>query len=308
MENLKYINLESNFIRAFSISEYLPSSILTIRINKNIMNFTSDKSIAFSSLELYDLSYNLLTDLDFKNVLDGFKKLKYFYLNNNFLQNIETENFNSMPDLRVLDLNFNLINFIESGAFNSLQNLEKLSIAFNKIQNLNKETFMNLEQLKYLNLSFNLLDYLEDGLFNDLLSLKELDLSSNCLKYIQNYLFKNQINLLALHLQSNLDLTFNFKSLSSLILIKNIYVSYETLTNKDNRIFISKFLDLTINRNLNGVIFYNSINILMDNVQVDCNLTLFFIRKNIHLNFKNDHDFTNFWKNCHLFNFKDLKL
>ena len=228
-----------------------------------------------------------------------------------------------MTQLEYLNLENNLISFIESHSFLDLINLETLILSLNKLSNFNDTfIFSPLSSLKYLNLSSNQIELIQTHLFKDLFKLETLDLSLNRIRLIQSFGLNHLLNLRNLHLNENDDDFFSIESNTSMFhldSIQNIFISKSILNNKEENVlkFLSLFEEKTkrqlIKRNVLGISFFKSLFLTSkyDSPQsnkYDCNLTLFFIRKNVHFNFKTETEIFDYFSQCSLISIKNTAL
>lgn len=247
-----------------------------------------------------DLSFNQIKDLDLHLLfydLNLFSCIRLL-LDNNRIERIKQNDFIVFTELNKLDLSFNQINSIHSNSFLNLSFLESLSLSHNKIKYINGKLFENLLFLKHLNLSSNLMEYLEPNVFDNLEILIDLDLRNNKLKILTNEVFKYLNKLMNLYLENNLNLIISPQSLSYLESIQNIHMDLSVLSNETNKINIIRSFNLRTIRQLEGIKFYNSINFLYSEKNVDCKLTLFYTKQNLKINLKFEDQFFDFWEYC----------
>lgn len=238
---------------------------------------------------------------------DDLNYLNELYFTNNSIKKIAKYDLNIFRKLVCLKIDSNEINSIETGAFKNLEMLEFLTLAKNNISYLNKDLFLNLYQLQHLNLSFNFIEFLEDDIFFDLYNLYLLDLSYNKLKIIQNGLFKNQNLLSSIYLNSNEDLILDLNFTNGLVSINSFYISYKTLKKQENKISIFKSINFITERVLDGLIFLRSIDFYLYEKEHDCELILFFLKRNIKINLRTEQDVDYFLDNCYSFIFNRFK-
>ena len=188
------------------------------------------------------------------------------------------------------------------------------------ILSLNKLTYFNdtfiffsLSSLKHLNLSSNQIEIIQSNLFDSLFKLETLDLSLNRIRFIQSFALNSLLNLRNLHLNENDDrlLIETNSSFSHLDSIQNIYLSKSILFNKDNnfKIFFNLFAQKQkqVNKSVLGISFYKSLFLISEHYsQYDCNFTLFFIRRNIHFNFRTESNIFDYFDQCSLLVIKNV--
>ena len=174
--------------------------------------------------------------------------------------------------------------------------------------NESHQVFSYLDSLKFLNLSFNSIEIVSSYLFSNLLKLETLDLSYNNIYLLEDYSFNNLNSLRNLHINENqMTLTINSKSFVELDSIQNIYLSKSILSNEIKLVFIDLFTIMNRNADIkNSLIYFKSLSLTATKVTVDCKLTLFFIRSNVHYNLKTDQDIFDFIASCARFVLKEV--
>ena len=101
--------------------------------------------------------------------------------------------------------------------------------------------------------------------------------------------------------------------------IQNIFISKSILNNNKEEENVHKFLSLfeektkrqLIKRNVLGISFLKSLFLTSkydSQSKYDCNLTLFFIRKNVHFNFKTETEIFDYFNQCSLISIKNTTL
>jgi len=178
--NLKYINFEGNKLQYLNPDMFLglqsfqslflsKNSGLQLPTDSNFINSLSLKHLTVSgcnirsvsvetfanvtALELLDLSYNYLRNLDI-NMLKALPKLSRLLLKDNEISDIIPGTF-EISFLEYLDLGNNKIEHLESNVFSGLVNLKYMNLEFNKLQYLHPETFVGLPNIQILILSHN---------------------------------------------------------------------------------------------------------------------------------------------------------
>ena len=228
-------------------------------------------------------------------------KLNQLDLSNNRFNSIFKKDLLYLTSLKTLNLENNFISSIENNSFDSLTNLETLSLALNNITNLNQDgIFKNLLNLNELNLSRNSIEILNKNLFQNLNKLLIIDLSFNKIELIRNYSFDSLFNLKSLYLNDNSDelKIASVLSLNNLQSLENIYISVSILLMSDkNKCIFRQFAEKKNLKSIRTVLkrgYFNSINLISiksnTSLAYDCNLTLSFIKYNIHYNLKSDLD------------------
>jgi hypothetical protein len=169
--------------------------------------------------------------------------------------------------------------------------------------------FNPLVNLKLLNLSSNLMEFVSSYLFNQLKKLETLDLSFNRLQLVESYSFYKLINLENLHLNDNAnDIQIHNESFIQLDLIQNIHLSKTILNDLTIEIFLDLFkyknsleTKIVLERHL-----YKSLFLLSKYTKYDCDLTLFFIRNNVHYNFKSETEIYDYFNECSQMRIKNV--
>uniref|UniRef100_A0A182PDJ6 Leucine rich immune protein (Coil-less) n=1 Tax=Anopheles epiroticus TaxID=199890 RepID=A0A182PDJ6_9DIPT len=155
-----------------------------------------------SSLEIFDLSFNRIRDLSAQSFA-RYSSVKYLYLFENMIQNIEEDTFSSLTKLEAIDLSYNALKSIPLELFRlpalrnlyvnqnalteleaDLQALEKpiqaplqiLGLADCRLQRL--PDFGVLPDLSQLNISSNPMKELTLGQFSGMCSLQTVDLNN----------------------------------------------------------------------------------------------------------------------------------
>jgi len=137
-------------------------------------------------------------DSDFlKNKLNltHFKYLKEFRLEScvkepsNVIDEIDSNIFQNLENLEILDLSHNKIKQFDSPIFANLKKLKELRINSNQIEKIDSNLFQNLENLEILDLSDNKIIQLDSAVFANLKKLKELRVDSNKINLERNSSF-----------------------------------------------------------------------------------------------------------------------
>lgn len=315
---LKSVYLNNNRIKEFYFSDfnnfnYVQTSLefpnlKELKLNNNnleLKQYLNSKLVHLQNLKTIDFSFNSIQSDEFSSSL-LFRNVKNELLNLNLSFNklsiLSAKYFKYMIKLKILDLSFNKIFKLEQDVFKVNLNLEVLDLKENGLKNLHVDCFKGLFRLEYLNLSGNFLVYLEENLFSDLKSLIDLDLSNNRLKNIGPNTFISMEYLLNLNLAQNCRLIFEQNSLKGLNLLKNLKFSFSVFLNKTNLYSISSSLRPNIYKNVNEMVYYESINIqfYFDRFQnaIFCSSVVYFSKYNILLNLKTQEQFKNFIRLC----------
>ncbi|XP_022077629.2 toll-like receptor 13 [Acanthochromis polyacanthus] len=128
------------------------------------------------SLEILDLSNNLIFDLSCEDFLNTTRLMKLCLVNNRIAK-LQGCVFEHLSDLKVLDLSNNLL-WTFGGTFKTgLQKLEFLDLSKNSLTNLQKGDFQGLQSLKCLNVTSDHINRVKHDTFDGLNNLETLLLS-----------------------------------------------------------------------------------------------------------------------------------
>jgi len=241
-------------------------------------------------------------------------KLKELKFNSNSLKTIFYADLLEMTNLEYLNLENNSIYTIELHSFSDLIKLETLILSLNNLTYFNDTfIFSPLSSLKFLNLSSNQIEIIQSNLFDSLFKLETLDLSWNRIRFIHSFAFNDLLSLRNLHLEENdqnliIESNTSFSRLDS---IQNIFLSKSVLNDENVKIFLSLFLQKTksqTNKNVLGISFYRSLFLSSKYIKYDCNLTLFFISRNVHFNFRTETEIFDYFNECSLLTIKKMTL
>jgi leucine-rich repeat protein SHOC2 len=156
LQNLKYLNLSSNFLHNINCNlEFNKLKKLYI-CNNFLMNIDLNHLIELKSLFLTN---NNIIDLNVKKCTN----LKKLCISSNNLYNIHNDVY-QIKNLDVLYLFHNNIDDISK--LHELSNLKILDLSFNKIESIPSHLFENLTKLEYLNLSNNKISLLPENIEN----------------------------------------------------------------------------------------------------------------------------------------------
>jgi hypothetical protein len=299
-----------------------------MKFNHFVGDFSDLKTIDFSksftkAISNKQFSFNLFLEVAYfsENEMKSFPKfcqkskptyigcrLRELKFNSNNLKKIFFSDLLEMTNLEYLNLENNSIALIEFHSFSDLIKLETLILSLNRLTYFNDTfIFSLLSNLKFLNLSSNQIEIIQSNLFDSLFKLETLDLSFNRIKFIQSFALNSILNLRNLHLNENDEslLIESNSSFSHLDSIQNIYLSKSVLFNKNNnfKIFFNLFAQKQkqVNKSVLGISFYKSLFLISEFYsQYDCNSTLFFIRRNIHFNFRTESNIFDYFDQCSL--------
>ncbi|CBY23535.1 unnamed protein product [Oikopleura dioica] len=195
----------------------------TIHCNSGELTFAPDFFPEF--VELVDIRNNFIEFFSLKkiNTLD----LKYVYLSNNSIEQIEDLNRHSFPELEELDLSNNKLKWLPMGMLRRMSMLQRLDLSFNSlvsistiripsslsfasfqgnsIDNIPKRGFLdNARNLDILDISLNKIETIRSKAFSGATNLQKLDLSSNIIVNLQNHAFSELSYCRDLSLRDNL--------------------------------------------------------------------------------------------------------
>ena len=240
-------------------------------------------------------------------------RLKKLYFDSNNLSSLLNSDLSDLNNLEYLNLNNNSLSFLESNSLTSLIKLETLILSENRLKNCScNELFSKLSNLKLLNLSSNLIEILSRNFLSQLYKLETVDLSFNKIYALDEYSFNNLLSLRNLYLNENSpSLLIHNESFSHLDSIQNIFISKSILLrNESKTIFIDLFKVKNANffkRALNRD-YFKSLFLIAAYDTYDCQMALFFMRNNVHFNFKTERDIFDYFSECSLLVIKAKKI
>jgi len=235
--------------------------------------------------------------------------LKILDFNSNRIERILYTDLMDLTNLEYLNLENNLISYIDANAFSNLGNLETLLLSNNNISSSN--VFNSLTSLKYLSLKGNRIEIVPSYFFKNLFKLETVDLSSNRIRELEKYSFFNLLYLRNLNLEKNEnEIKIDSEAFSQLKSIQTIYMSKDILDEESNRaVFIDLFdyqkktvqMNVEKKKQVLGRSYFKSLFLMFDYGSFyDCNLTLYFMRHNLHLNFKLESQIHDYFEACSL--------
>ena len=127
------------------------------------------------------------------------------------------------------------------------------------------------------------------------------------MKSIGNGLLKNLKCIQKLNLNQNEIYSYDETSFFGLKLLTNIYLSLKRLKLNDFYNIKSSISSKPYKRNILGSQYYYATNLIDQAHEIDCELTLFFIKSNTQLNLFTDNDLDEFVTKCFGFDFKSEK-
>lgn len=218
LSNLKELSFEIRYIT----EDYF------LELFKNVCKDLTKLSISFTFLTNERIIENLLNELSFPNL---------FHLSINTLgkiKRLEKKCFDGFPRLQSVNISNDKYKLeFDYDVFSNSKQLAKLELKNNGLTSLNKQLFLELINLEYLDLSCNNLCTIEDDTFSGLENLKRLDLSNNVLMSLSSRAFFGLGKLRELDLQKNQLRKFDEKIMESFVEIKIIYLSGNSIGNKN---------------------------------------------------------------------------
>ncbi len=230
LHSLEKLSLRGNHISSIDALSFRDlSSLKTLNLMGNkLEEWSSNITHAFrSSLEVLNLSDNLITQVTGTMFDRAMPRLRDLLLDVNAMNRIDDDAFASLQNLRVLSLNRNLLKSFSSSTFSGLHRLEELYLDFNffsdfpelpsfaSVQNsLRLLSFAGNQRLKSLplldfpnlesfNISFCNLDLIANFTFSGTPLLRVIDMSHNFIRFMAS----GSLNGLR-HIQ-HLDLSWN---------------------------------------------------------------------------------------------------
>jgi Leucine-rich repeat (LRR) protein len=254
----------------------------TIKLEK--ARFTQNNSFEiFLNQNLIELDFS---QSGFGNIFEKFgimTNIEILILRNVNLQSMEQINFENYYNLKKLDLSINNLTRLNYDSFRNLIMLEYLDLSFNQIDFIDGRILgdwgdSNTKSLKYLNLESNRITKFQDTLFN-LINLGTLLISNNQIQdfplfgtylysdyYLKmHYFYFNHNKIKSLlyfpnDISTLIILNFDFNEISfiksdafeELILLKNLSLSNNFLTNLTRKILFNQFklTNLNLSHNL----------------------------------------------------------
>jgi Leucine-rich repeat (LRR) protein len=204
-----------------SMLEYMPRLRRLILIEDHIEEIIGTPFYQLSRLEILDLSYNNLTNIEELFQFESFpNKMSKLSLAHNAINEIPGDAFGELSSLTELDLSHNLISDLTEEPFNNLTALETLKLNNNRIKDLNGAV-NNLQNLKHMFLSGNQIQNINVESLKIIYDLETFDISLNQLKSVKPTVFSR-------HWQH-----FATNSVCKIILSQNQITSVPNATSKE---------------------------------------------------------------------------
>jgi Leucine-rich repeat (LRR) protein len=294
-----------HFNLANSLNSVLKDNIFYFNKQLEIVFFTGNNLNLFPKFCQFCSSDSCRSNLLINNEC----RLRHLYFDSNNLKALLFADLSALDNLELLNLDNNSLSFIEEKSLSNLIKLEVLILSRNKLSSMNLNTilFSKLSNLKLLNLSSNLIESIYSKVFSQLYKLETLDLSFNKIYILYEFSLNNLISLRNLQLNDNhKTILFELKSLFNLESIQNVFISQSILTrqNKDGDLMNSIFINLFKTKNLKfskSVLkraYFKSLFLISTYGTYNCELSLFFMRNNVHFNFKTEKDIFDYFNEC----------
>lgn len=194
--NLRVLELDSNRLTKFDAG---PLDLVELDVSANqltVIELQNQKNL----VEL-NLSSNRLESVP---TLTGLVSLKCLRLDKNQIDQIESQQFDTLTNLSELNLSKNRITELNEDCFTKLVNLVELNLSMNQLESIPISTFQCLKRIERLKLNSNKIETIESEHFKDLKSLVEVDLSKNKIKDVEIGAFDDSKYLKIVNLSSNL--------------------------------------------------------------------------------------------------------
>jgi len=302
MDNAAFLR---HFNLANSLNSVLKDNVFYFNKQLEIVFFTGNNLNIFPKFCQFCSSDSCQSNL----LLNNECRLRQLYFDSNNLKTLLFEDLHALDNLELFNLDNNSLSFIEDNSLSNLIKLEVLILSRNKLssENLNSMLFSKLSNLKLLNLSSNLIESVATHVFSQLYKLETVDLSFNKICIFYEFSLNNLISLRNLHLNhNNKTILLQPKSFFNLESIQNVFISQSILArqNKEsdmkNSIFINLFKtkNLKFSKSVLKRAYFKSLFLISTYDTYDCELSLFFMRNNVHFNFKTEKDIFDYFNEC----------
>ncbi|KAM4699379.1 transforming growth factor beta activator LRRC32 [Discoglossus pictus] len=170
LPKLTYLDLSYNEIQVIPEDFFITMpSLRFLNLSRNCLEvFSLGEIVTLNSLAILDLSFNNIRNLSLPP--NSLQSLQELYLQNNFLQNLDSTIFQRLSSIRMIDLERNNISLCSPG----------LGLAKHRPdeEEYGCASFFNIPTLRHLNLRQNLIQHIPQLAFHETL-LTFLDLSMN---------------------------------------------------------------------------------------------------------------------------------
>ncbi|CAO1294525.1 unnamed protein product, partial [Diamesa serratosioi] len=237
LTKLDYVNLERNIC----IDSYYHGNVQKIEIyDANIKRIPKNIGLLFN-LTHFTMINTDLVEIESQD-FNGMQDLEVLDLTGNRIELVSIDAFSILTKLKLFSLSYNQLEEISNGVFSNNLNLEQIFLNRNKIKFLGSALFSGLDKLIHvieLHLYHNLLEEIPNGVFSNNLELKTIDLWDNKIKFIGSSVFDGLTKLNDVDLDGNVcinkEYIFYFKN------VEAIYIHYT------NTKYIPKDLGLLFN-------------------------------------------------------------
>jgi Leucine-rich repeat (LRR) protein len=310
MFKLIYLDLSFNRIKDANVENFKwLNSLVYLNIEHNYICSLGDVFLNYLNIKTLILANNCIEQLpQFEIKKDGNDKpipLRIVDLKSNRLVSLGKLS-GAINQIESLELDSNNISSIEHDALTYLTGLKNLSLSDNRLKNLTYNNFLSLFSLERLNLSTNLIDFIEGKTFQNLNKLLILDLSGNLLISLDMDIFYGLKNLKILNLKG-VPFKLNNKSFNYVSNISSIYLD-ERIVEENECMLIQSLKRFVIKESffykdqMRQVkrSYYKSLNFLsfLSLTNKTCDMKLFYLQFNIHLNLMSDNDVETFYVEC----------
>jgi Leucine-rich repeat (LRR) protein len=232
--NESTVILTNELLKSIYLKNYLnqmnnlkETNLIEMKLNLNYLN-------------RLDLSYSKLASIETES-FQSLVNLKVLDLSENYLTCINEMLFCSLTKLIELNLHGNQLVKIDDHSFDLLLQLEKLWLGRNELKEINSIIFEKLINLKELNIYWNKISKIEDNAFQNLNKLEELSIWNNDLRSVNANTFNGLFNLRELNLYQNKINSIQIGSFNSLLNCEYLSLGHNLLQNID---LINTFIDL----------------------------------------------------------------
>ena len=218
LNNLLSLRLDHNEINALDhrhVDLKPLQNLANLSITNNQIKYISNSIENLLNLRYLNLSYNSLSDFDFKMIKDLYllevlaldgnsidavstsvsSNITTLSLNNNRIISITTDSFCNLKNLRRLFLSRNKIWIIHVNSFQNQTLLEELYLDDNDLSHLPPYWYQHTKKLRYLNLSGNKFTSLEPVLYDSNFPVTRLYFERNPIMYINGSVMTPEITI-----------------------------------------------------------------------------------------------------------------
>jgi Leucine-rich repeat (LRR) protein len=309
MSKLTYLDLSFNRIKHLDVNIFKwLHKLVYLNVEQNIVGSLGDVLLNYLDIETLKLANNSIEKLPeflIKTHTDHPAPLREIDMELNRCLRIKKFS-NSINGIQLLKFDSNNISTIDYDAFIYLTSLKSLSLSKNSLKNLTSNNFISLFSLEHLNLSMNKITYIEARTFENLNKLITLDISQNLLISLDADVFYGLKSLKNLHIKGFI-FKVNNHSFNHLSNINNIFF-YQSIIEENECLLIESLKRFIIKesffcrdqiRQINRS-YYRSLNFLssLTFTNKSCDMKLFFLQFNFHLNLMSDNDVEDFYVEC----------